>query len=207
MHLFGTEDIRPKIHKTWFKVFFLHLIEYKTLSRVDRSKGKFRSFLLASLRNYLSNEADRGRCLKRGGKEEFVRIDLEEAEDRYELEPVDELTPEKIFDARWAMALLGEAMNRLNREYMVQGKESTFRALRAFLDPINAKRLPTYEEVAGQLQVNVGSLKTQIHRLRKQYTATVREEISRTVSNSADVDAETHALYEALIAAEGWVIP
>jgi RNA polymerase sigma-70 factor (ECF subfamily) len=187
--------------------FFLHLIEYKTLSRVDRSKGKFRSFLLASLQNYLSNEADRGRCLKRGGKAEFVRIDLEEAEDRYELEPVDELTPEKIFDARWAMALLGEAMNRLKREYMVQGKESTFRALRAFLDPINAKRLPSYEEVAAQLQVSVGSLKTQIHRLRKQYTATVREEISRTVSNSADVDAETHALYEALIAAEGWVIP
>ena len=105
------------------------------------------------------------------------------------------------------MALLGEAMNRLDREYMVQGKDSTFRALRAFLDPINTKRLPSYEEVAAQLQVSVGSLKTQIHRLRKQYTATVREEISRTVSNSADVDTETHALCEALLAAEGWVIP
>jgi len=187
--------------------FFLHLIEYKTLSRVDRSKGKFRSFLLASLQNYLSNENDRARCLKRGGKAEFVYIDLEKAEDRYELEPVEELTPEKIFDARWAIALLGEAMNRLSREYMAQGKESTFRALRAFLDPINTKTLPSHEEVAAQLGVSVGSLKTQIHRLRKQYTATVREEISRTVSDSADVDMETHALCQALIAAEGWVIP
>jgi RNA polymerase sigma-70 factor (ECF subfamily) len=187
--------------------FFLHLIECKTLSRVDRSKGKFRSFLLASLQNYLSNEANRARCLKRGGKAEFVHIDREEAEDRYGLEAIEELTPEKIFDARWAMALLGEAMNRLGREYMVQGKAATFQALRAFLDPINTKRLPSYEEVAAQLEVSVGSLKTQIHRLRKQYTAIVREEISRTVSDSADVDTETHELCQALIAAEGWVIP
>jgi RNA polymerase sigma-70 factor (ECF subfamily) len=76
--------------------FFLHLIEYKTLSRVDRSKGKFRSFLLASLQNYLANEADRSRCLKRGGKAEFIQIDGEDAEDRYVLEPIEELTPEKI---------------------------------------------------------------------------------------------------------------
>jgi RNA polymerase sigma factor (sigma-70 family) len=187
--------------------FFLHLLEHKTLSRVDRSKGKFRSFLLASLQNYLSNEADRARCLKRGGKAELVYIDIEEAEDRYGLEPVEEMTSEKIFDARWAMALLGQAMNRLGREYIAQGKESTFRALRAFLDPINTKRPPSYEEVAGQLGVSIGSLKTQIHRLRKQYTATVREEIGRAVSDPADVDMETHRLCEALIAAEGWVIP
>jgi RNA polymerase sigma factor (sigma-70 family) len=187
--------------------FFLCLIEYKTLSRVDRSKGKFRSFLLASLQNYLSNEADRSHCLKRGGKAEFVHIDFEEAEDHYELEPIDKLTPEKIFDARWAIALLREVMNRLSREYMAQGKESTFRALRAFLDPMNAKRRPPYEEVAAQLGVSIGSLKTQIHRLRKQYTATVREEIGRTLSDSADVETETHELCEAVIAAEGWVIP
>ena len=186
--------------------FFLHLIEYKTLSRVDRSKGKFRSFLLASLQNYLANEADRAGCLKRGGKVEFVHINLEEAEDRYELEPIEELTPEKVFDARWAMALLGEAMNRLSLQYMAQGKVTTFQALRAFLDPINTKGHPSYEEVAAQLEVSVGSLKTQIHRLRKPYTATIREEISRTVSDSADVDAETHELCEALIAAEGWVL-
>jgi RNA polymerase sigma factor (sigma-70 family) len=186
---------------------FLHLVEHRTLSRVDRSKGKFRSFLLASLQNYLSDEADRARCLKRGGKAEFVRLDLEGAEDRYRLEPVDALTPEKVFDARWAMALISEALNRLGREYVGQGKATTFQALRAFLDPINTKSLPSYEEVAAQLEVSVGSLKTLIHRLRKQYTAFVREEISRTVSDSADVDAEIHQLCEALIAAEGWIMP
>ena len=187
--------------------FFLHLVEHKTLRRVDRSKGKFRSFLLASLKNYLSDELDRAGCLKRGGKAEFVRLDVRGAEDRYRLEPVDTLSPEKIFDARWAMALIGEALDRLNREYAAQGKETTFQCLRAFLDPINTKGLPSYEEVAAQLDVSVGALKTLIHRLRKRYTAFVRDEISRTVSDSADVDAEIHQLCEALIAAEGRIMP
>ena len=187
--------------------FFLHLVEHRTLSRVDRSKGKFRSFLLASLQKYLSDEADRARCLKRGGGAEFVYLDVEGAEDRYRLEPVDTLSPEKIFDARWAMALINEALNRLGREYDSQGKATTFQALRVFLDPINTKSLPSYEEVAAQLEVSVGALKTLIHRLRKQYTAFVREEVSRTVSNSADVDAEIHQLCEALIVAEGWIMP
>jgi RNA polymerase sigma factor (sigma-70 family) len=187
--------------------FFLHLIERKTLSRVDRSKGKFRSFLLASLQNYLSNEAERARCLKRGGNARIVQLDFEWAEDRYGMELVETLTPEKIFDARWAMALLGEAANRLKREYLVQGKANTFEALNAFLDPINSKELPTYEDVANRLKISVGSVKTLIHRLRKQYTAFVREEISRTISDSTEVDAEIHELCEALVAAQGWIIP
>ena len=187
--------------------FFLHLIEHKTLSRVDRSKGKFRSFLLASLQNFLSDEADRARSLKRGGKAEFVHLDVEGAEDRYRLEPVDMLSPEKIFDARWAMVLIGEALDRLSREYAVQGKAAIFQVLCVFLDPVNTKNLPTYEEVAAQLQVSVGSLKTLIHRLRKRYGALVREAISRTVSDSADVDSEIHQLCEALITAEGWIMP
>ena len=187
--------------------FFLHLVEHKTLSRVDRSKGKFRSFLLASLQKFLSDEADRARCLKRGGKTEFVHFDLEGAEDRYRLEPVDTLSPEKIFDARWAMALIGQALNRLNRDYAGQGKAAIFEALRIFLDPINTKRLPSYEEAAAQLHVSVGALKTLIHRLRKQYTALVRDDISRTVSEAGAVDSEIHQLCEALVAAEGWIMP
>jgi len=199
---YSTEDAEDLVQG-----FFLHLVEHKTLRRVDRSKGKFRSFLLASLQNYLSDEADRARRLKRGGKAEFVHLDLEGAEDRYRLEPVDTLTPEKIFDARWAMALIGQALDRLKREYIVQGKAATFQELTVFLDPMNTKRLPSYEEVAVQLEVSVGALKTLIHRLRKQYTAVIREEVSRTVSDSGHVDDEIHQLCEALIAAEGRIVP
>jgi hypothetical protein len=138
---------------------------------------------------------------------EFVSLDAGSAEERYRLEPVDALTPEKIFDARWAMALLGEAMNRLSREYVAEGKTATFEVLKMFLDPVNPKKLPSYEEMADQLKVSVAAVKTLIHRLRKRYTALVREEIIRTVSNSADVDAEIHELCEALIVTEGWIIP
>jgi RNA polymerase sigma-70 factor (ECF subfamily) len=187
--------------------FFLHLLEHKALTRVDPLKGKFRSFMIASLQNYLSHQEELARRLKRGGKVEFVYIDLQRAEDRYRLEPVDHLTPEKIFNARWAMALLGTAMNRLERECAAQGKTATFEALKTFLDPINSEPRPSYEQIAAQLKVSIGAVKTLIHRLRKQHSAFVRQEISRTISDSADVDAEVHELCEAIIAAEGWVVP
>jgi RNA polymerase sigma factor (sigma-70 family) len=187
--------------------FFLYLLEHKTLGRADPLKGKFRSFLLGTLQNYLSTEADRVRCLKRGGKMEFVHLDVQEAEDRYRLEPVDRLTPEKVFAARWAMALLGEAMNRLRQEHATSHKMATFEVLKAFLDIANSKDPPSYEQAAAALQVSVGAVKTLIHRLRKQYTALVREEIGRTVSDSADIGVEIHELCEALLVAEGWIVP
>jgi RNA polymerase sigma-70 factor (ECF subfamily) len=188
--------------------FFLDLLEHKALTRVDQKKGKFRSFLLASLQNFLSNEAHRARCLKRGGNVEFVYLDFEGAEDRYgQEEPVERLTPEKIFDARWGFALLGEAKNRLRQEYVATGKTATFEALKGFVDPVAPKKLPSYEEVAEQLKVSVAAVKTLIHRLRKRNAAIVREEITRTVSDLADVEAESRELCEALIAAEGRIQP
>jgi len=187
--------------------FFLHLLEHQTLARADPLKGKFRSYLLGSLQNYLSTEADRARCLKRGGRVEFVALELEDAEGRYRLEPVDALTPEKVFAARWAMALLGDAMNRLLQEYATRHQMATVEALKAFLDVGNSKDPPSYEQAASALQISVGAVKTLIHRLRKRYTALVREEIGRTVSNPADIDAEIHELCEALMVAEGWIVP
>jgi RNA polymerase sigma factor (sigma-70 family) len=187
--------------------FFLHLLEHKTLGRADPLKGKFRSFLLGSLQNYLSTEAERARCLKRGGGVEFLPLDLQNAEKRYNLEAVDALTPEKVFAARWALALLGEAMNRLHQEYAAPEKAATLEVLKTFLDIHNSKAAPSYEEAAASLEVSVGAVKTLIHRLRKQYAALVREEIERTVSDPQQIDAEIHELCEALVAAEGWVVP
>jgi RNA polymerase sigma factor (sigma-70 family) len=187
--------------------FFLHLLEHRALAGVDRLKGKFRSFLLASFQNHLSDQADRARRLKRGGDKEFVQLDVEEAEHRYRLEPVEASTPENIFDARWAMTILGEVLKQLRQEYVADGKASTFEALQAFLDPYNSTTLPSYEEVANRLQVTVGAVKTLIHRLRKRYTALLRQEVGRTVSNPAEIDGEIHALCEALIATRGQLGP
>ena len=94
-------------------------------------------------------------------------------------------------------------MNRLRLEYVAQGKSTTFEALKAFLDPINSKKLPSYEDVANQLKISVAAIKTTVHRLRKRYTAFVRQEVAGTVSNMADLNSEVHELCEALIAAEG----
>jgi RNA polymerase sigma factor (sigma-70 family) len=186
--------------------FFLHLLDHKALAQVDPLKGKFRSFLLASIQNHLSKEIDRTRCLKRGGKTEFVPLDTENAEDRYRLEPTDYLTAEKIFDARWALALLDEAMSRLSAEYAGQDKTATLETLKPFLSPIDSEAMPSYEQVAKQLKISVGAVRILVHRLRKRYTTLLRAEVARTVSDPLDIDGEIHSLCEALIASEGRLV-
>ena len=187
--------------------FFLHLLERRALTGVDRLKGKFRSFLLASFQNHISDAVDRARRLKRGGDREFVQLDAEEAEERYRLEPVESLTAEKIFDARWAMTVLQEALKKLREEYSIAGKASTFEALRVFLDPNSSVAPPSYDEVADRLGLGTGGIKTLIHRMRKRYTALLREEVGRTVSDPADINEEIHALCDALVASEGRLGP
>jgi hypothetical protein len=130
---------------------------------------------------------------------EFVHLDTTLAEDRYRLAPLDYLTAEKIFDARWAMTFLDGAIGRLREEYAAQGKTSTFEMLKPFADPINSKVALCNEQVSNALHVSVGSAKTLIHRLR--------EEVTRTVSDPGEVEEEIHSLCEALIAAEGQLGP
>jgi RNA polymerase sigma factor (sigma-70 family) len=187
--------------------FFLHLLHHKTLRQVSPIKGKFRSFLAASLQNYILDQVDHAHRLKRGGRIDFVPFDTKESEYRPELAAPDCLTAEKIFDARWALALLDEAMTRLAREYAAQRKATIFEALKPFLDPINNKVSISYEQVAHDLHVSVGAVKTLIHRLRKRYSALLREEVGRTVSDPREIDGEIHALCEALVATEGRLNP
>jgi RNA polymerase sigma factor (sigma-70 family) len=187
--------------------FFLHLLEHRALTRVDRLKGKFRSFLLASFQNYLSVDGRRGRRIKRGGNREFIPLELENAESRYRLEPVDYLTAETIFDARCAMTLLDQAKNLLRQQYVAHGKEPIFETLIVFLRSTDGNSTLSYEEAANVLGVGVDAVRTLIHRLRKQYTRLLREEVARTVSEPVEVQEEIHALCDALIAAEGRLGP
>jgi RNA polymerase sigma-70 factor (ECF subfamily) len=183
--------------------FFLHLLEHKTLGRVDPLKGKFRSFLLGSLQNYLSTEADRARSLKRGGKVEFVPLEMQAAEDRYRHEPAHQLSAEKIFEARWALTLLEHALTVLGRQYAVRHKEAVFETLKSFVGIGASGPEASYEAAGQKLGVGVGTVKTLIHRLRKQYMAVVREEVGRTVSDPGEIEEELRALCAALIASEG----
>lgn len=191
---YGREDAEDLIQG-----FFQQLLTHRALEKVDPVKGRFRCFLLASLQNYLSNEASRARCQKRGGKVSFVSLDTDDVEDGYD----SPLAPGTIFDARWAMALLDQALDRLSESYATQGRSATFKALKLFLDPFNNQELPPYEQVAMQVQVSAKRVGVLIHRLRKQYTALLREEVRKTVSDPSDVDDEIHALCSALVTAAG----
>jgi RNA polymerase sigma-70 factor (ECF subfamily) len=182
-------------------------LEHRALSRVDRLKGKFRSFLQACFQNYLSVQAQRTRTLKRGGQCQLISLDLENAESRYRFEPAHDLTAEKIFEARWALTLLDHAMAVLRQEYVSRGKELVFDTLKGFVGIGETTPETSYHEAAEALGTGVGTVKTLFHRLRKRYLAVVREEVARTVSDPAEIDEEIRALCEALIAAGGRVKP
>jgi RNA polymerase sigma factor (sigma-70 family) len=187
--------------------FFLFIFDHKALQRATPTKGKFRSFLLGSLKNYLSNEYQRENAIKRGGKIDFVPVDFNDGEDRYSREPADSLTPEKIFDASWALTLLRRAIEDLKDEYSAQGKATVFETLRPFLDVSGAAQAPSYEIVAEKLGVSGAGVKTLIHRLRKRYSEILRESVAQTVTDPGEIDDEIRSLCEALIASEGRLRP
>lgn len=195
----------PEDAKDLTQGFFLSLFDRKSLNQVTPLKGKFRSFLLASLKNYLSVEFHREHTIKRGGMVEFVPLDFESDDDRYSHVQSDALTPEIVFDARWAITLLGLVMDQLRAEYGSRGKSTIFDTLEPFLDVGNMAGLPTYEAVAEKLRIGQGSVKTLIHRLRKRHGQILRETVSQTVTEPEEVDDEIRALCDAVIAAEGLV--
>jgi RNA polymerase sigma factor (sigma-70 family) len=186
--------------------FFLHLLEHRGLMQVDPHKGRFRSFLLASLQNFLSTEKRRDRTIKRGGLCEFISLDAAAGESRYQDEPIDDLalTAEQIFDARWALALLNEAMTSVEALYVARGKGKIFELLKGFLPGEN--EAPTsYQRAAAALGIREAAVNTLIHRLRRQYSIALRREVARTVSEPAAIDDEIHHLFDALVAAEGYL--
>jgi RNA polymerase sigma factor (sigma-70 family) len=186
--------------------FFEHLIGSSGLATVERSKGRFRSFLLASFQNFISAENRRARAEKRGGRAEVIRLDWQDAETRLVFEPEDRLKPETLYDAQWALLLLRRAAERLEREHAVAGKAKTFRTLKGFLGrDVDSHAPVTYEQAAHALGVGVPSVTSLIHRLRQRHTQLVREEVERTVLDPAEVEAELHGLCEALVQAEGRV--
>jgi RNA polymerase sigma-70 factor (ECF subfamily) len=185
--------------------FFERLIGGHGLGSVDRAKGRFRSFLLASFQNYVVSEIRRARCEKRGGGAERIRLDWEDAEGRLAFEPADRLTPETLYDAQWALLLLDRATERLQQEHEAASKAEVFEALHGFLGDEASGAGASYEEAARALHSSVAAVRTLVHRLRRRHGQLLRQEVARTVTDPAQVDAEVHALCEALIAAGGRV--
>jgi RNA polymerase sigma-70 factor (ECF subfamily) len=172
--------------------FFARLMQRRDWERADRAKGKFRYFLLVAVKNFLVDEHDRAVALKRGGGRIEVSFDATAAEERFKLEPVDTLTPEKLYERRWGLTLLEQALNRLKAEYVVSRKEALFVALAPFLKQSDG--VPSYTEVAARLGLTEAAVKSALHRLRQRYSEWVREEIAHTVSTAAEVEEEIRHL-------------
>jgi RNA polymerase sigma-70 factor (ECF subfamily) len=176
--------------------FFSRLLERNYLAEVDRSKGRFRSFLLASLKHFLANEWDKANAQKRGGGKILIPIAIADAETSCAFEPADDATAEKIFERRWALALLEHVLKNLRDEFVRDGKEQLFEQLKPTLT--EASRAVRYAQIAEQLGTSEGAVKVAVHRLRQRYRELLRAEIAETVANAGEVEDEIRNLFAAL---------
>jgi RNA polymerase sigma factor (sigma-70 family) len=192
---YGDQDAEDLV-----QAFCLHLQEKHAVAKADPQRGKFRTFLLSSLQNFLANEKARAHAHKRGGGREMIFLDAEDARSRYRLEPAHELTPEAIFEMRWAHAVLEETLIGLRADFVARGKERLFDGLASFLtfdEPGDS-----YQQAATRLRLPLSAIKTTVHRLRQDYRTKLREEIGRTVSAPDEIEDELRYLRKVLAGAE-----
>lgn len=176
--------------------FFTRLLEKDFLAHVDRSRGKFRTFLLAACKHFLANEQDRRHAQKRGGRLRIFSIDVAAAESRYHGEPAHVRTPDRLFDRRWALTLLETVLGRLRTEAAATDKAALFDRLKGSLT--GDRGADTLSEAAAALGMAEGAVKTAVHRLRRRYRELLREEIGRTVQSPDAVEDEIRDLFAAL---------
>lgn len=170
--------------------FFIRVLEGRYLNRAEPAKGRFRAFLLTSLKFFVADEEDRQRAHKRGGGL-LVPLEFSSGEERYQREPAHNETPEWIYERRWALSVLDRVMERLRNEFVRHGHPDHFEHLKVFL--LGQSDAP-YAALAQQLNTSEGALKVAIHRLRKRYRELFRQEIADTVADPAEVESELRHL-------------
>jgi RNA polymerase sigma factor (sigma-70 family) len=175
--------------------FFARLLQKDYLRSVAREKGKFRTFLLVMFTRFLADEWDKARTQKRGGGKVFC-VDWASAETRFLQQPVEHLTPEKVYEQRWALTLLEQVYAQLEREYKEEGRGALFEALRFALT--GSRSAVPYLELARQLQTTDGAVRVAVHRLRQRYRELLRQTIAETVSSPAEVEEELRHLLQAV---------
>jgi RNA polymerase sigma factor (sigma-70 family) len=178
--------------------FFARLLAKNYLQGLSSEKGKFRAFLLASLKHFLANEWDRAGRQKRGGGAPHLSLDWATAHTRYQIEPADQLSPDKLFDRAWAVTVLERVLARLQDENAAEGKSALFERLRPFL--MLGKGAIPYAQAAQELNMTEGAARVAAHRLRRRYRELLRQEVAQTLLEPAQVDEEMRALLGAFAA-------
>ena len=176
--------------------FFARLLEKDYIADVTPGTGRFRSFLLASLKHFLANEWDRAQTQKRGGGKAIFSLDTDDPEARYRAEPVEHITPETLFEQRWALTVLQSVLVRLREEFVATEKTELFDELKVFLSADQPGA--TYAEIAARSGLKEGAIKVAVHRLRRRYGELLRTEISHTVSDPCEVEDEVRHLISVL---------
>jgi DNA-directed RNA polymerase specialized sigma24 family protein len=184
---FGPQDAEDMIQGFFGQLLGRHAFRDRTPKR-----GKFRSFLLASLNYYVADLYDREHAAKRGGGHPDLALDALQAEERYRFEPVDRLTPEKIFERRWALTLLGNVLGRIQEEFSGGDRAELFRRLRPFLFEKHPEA--NYDSVATSLGMSTGTVRVAAHRMRQRCRELFRAEVAQTVSDPAEVEEESRYL-------------
>lgn len=186
--------------------FFAYLIEHKIYTRIDRQKGKFRSFLLASFKHFLFDARDREQTLKRGGGREFVHLDEAKTVAAESFVAAQSsasgrlLSEDQLFERSWAETLVAAVLQRVAAAYKSEGKENLFRELQVFLT-MGAAPLPSYADLASRLAIAESTLRSHVTRLRARYREMLRAEVGRTVNGQAEIDAELRELLRVLSSA------
>ena len=178
------------------QAFFARFLEKNYLEGLSAERGKFRAFLLASLKHFLANKWDKALRQKRGGGAQHLSLDWQSADDRFHLDPPDPSSPDKVFDREWALALLERVVTRLRDECVADGKTELFDQARGFL-MVGEAAIP-YAQAAQTLGVDEGAVRVAVHRLRKRYRQLLRDEIAQTLDDPAQVSEELRALQAAL---------
>jgi RNA polymerase sigma factor (sigma-70 family) len=178
--------------------FFAHLLEHHLVAKADREAGRFRSFLLGSLKHFLAHEHERATALKRGGGQPVLSLDGFDPEERYALEPADTATPETLYDQRWARQQIESALGRLRADYTASGRGPLFDLLKDYVwGNQNALSLA---EIAARLELTEESVKKAVQRLRQRFRDALRAEVAQTVATPDQIDEELRHLRAALSA-------
>ncbi|HEY3864175.1 MAG TPA: sigma-70 family RNA polymerase sigma factor [Verrucomicrobiae bacterium] len=175
--------------------FFARFLQKNHLEKLRSEHGKFRAFLVASLKHFLANEWDSANRQKRGGGIPTLSLDWQDADARYQIDPADNLSPDKIYDRAWAVTLLARVIARLREEHAADGKAPLFDRLKPFLTV--GKGDISCAQAAAELGMTEGAVRVSIHRLRRRYRELLREEIAQTLSDPAQMEEEMRALFSA----------
>ena len=179
------------------QAFFARLLEKNSLQNVSPQKGRFRSYLLTALNHFLVDDWKKANRQIRGGGSQLLSFDEAAAEHRYELEPVEQLTAERIYERRWALTLLEQVLALLEQEFVDLGNAALFAELQIFL--LGEKNAPAYAVIAAKLGLTEGAVKAAVYRLRRRYRELLRQTIAQTVADPDEIDEELRHLFAVLV--------